>query len=186
MNAFVAIERGVSKVAAVAMLLGLIWFIGAEIVQPLIVRLADAQDQIAQERQLLGHVLAEVRGLSARPAEDASGEPTLLAGDTEAEKISALQSRVETIAANTGVLLSSVQPTAERTQGRLRLIGLRAIASGSIEDVQQFFHAIESGRPALIIQSLDMAPTARAETNGVLDIRISIMGAAAAAAPVQQ
>lgn len=187
MSAFIAIERGVSKAAAVGLLLGVIWFIGAILVEPLTTRLSDAQDQIAQERQLLGRLLTEARGLSARPAADASGEPALLPGDTEAEMIAALQSRVETVAASAGVLLSSVQPTAERSQGRLRLIGLRAIASGSIEDVQRFFHAIEHGRPALIIESLDMAPTARGpEVNGELDLRISIMGAVMSTTPVQQ
>ncbi len=104
MSAFIAIERGVSKVAAVGLLLGVIWFIGAILVEPLTARLSDAQDQIAQERQLLGRLLAEARGLSARPAEDASGEPALLPGETEAEKIAALQSRVETVAASAGVL----------------------------------------------------------------------------------
>ena len=53
---------------------------------------------------LLGRLLAEARGLSARPAEDASGEPALLPGETEAEKIAALQSRVETVATSAGVL----------------------------------------------------------------------------------
>jgi hypothetical protein len=186
MTAFVALERSVSKAAAVGLLLGVIWFIGAILVEPLTARLSDAEDQIAQERLLLGRLLMEARGLSARPAEDASGEPALLPGDTEAEKIAGLQSRVETVAASAGVLLSSVQPMAERSEGRLRLIGLRAIASGSIDDVQQFFHEIELGRPVLIIQSLDITPTARGpEVNGLLDMRISIMGAVASSAPVQ-
>lgn len=172
-----ALERMVSKTVAAGLLLAAIWFVSAAVVAPLISRLGDAQDQIAQERQLLGRLLEEARTISARPASQDSGEPGFLAGETDAEKISALQSRVEAVAAATGVRLSSLQPMPETSQGPLRLISLRAVAAGSMDQVQRFLHGLEGGPPSLMIQSLDIGPTARtSEPTGELDLRLNIVG----------
>jgi hypothetical protein len=172
--------RILSKAAAVSLLLGGIWLGAALFVLPLVTRLSDAREQIGQERVLLGRLLEEARRLTSRTsAQTEDGDTSLfLPAGSDAEKISALQARIEQVAADTQVQLKSLQPTGEQTQGSLQIVGLRAVAGGSIESLQAFLHAMEAGRPGLIVTTLDMAPPAQErETNGELDMRFSVSGA---------
>lgn len=175
-------EHVASKAAALGLLAGLLLFGFAVIVEPLTARRADALDQIEQERVLLGRLLAEARVLSAQSGvgELSPTEPGFLNGLTDAEKIAALQARVEAAAAASGVSLTSLQPNAERTEGSLQFIGLRAVAAGSINDVQRFLHALEGGRPSLMIEAIDVGPSARTAESGTLDLRLSVVGVAPA------
>ena len=180
-----AVERMASKAAALGLLVGLVLLGFAVVVEPLTARRSGALDQIGQERVLLGRLLAEAKTLSARPGVSGAvaTEPGFLTGSTDAEKIAALQARVEAVATTSGVSLTSLQPSAERSEGLLRLIGLRAVAAGTMDDVQRFLHGLEEGRPSLTIEAIDLAPSARTADSGTLDVRLSIVGVAPAGGP---
>jgi hypothetical protein len=172
--------RILSKAAAVVLLLGGIWLGAALFVMPLVTRLSDAREQIGQERVLLGRLLEEARRLTSQTSAQSEGADTslFLPAGSDAEKLSALQARIEQVAAETQVQLKSLQPTGEQTQGSLQIMGIRAVAGGSIDSLQAFLHALEAGRPGLIITTLDMAPPAQErDTNGELDMRFSVYGA---------
>lgn len=179
-----AVERLASTAAALGLLVGVLLFGFAVIVEPLTARRSGALDQIEQERVLLGRLLAEARALSARSGVTDVGakESGFLAGSTDAEKIAALQARVEAVATASGVGLTSLQPSAERREGLLRFIGLRAVAAGTMDDVQRFLYGLEDGRPSLTIEAIDLAPSARTVDSGTLDLRLSIVGVAPAEA----
>ncbi len=173
-------QRFASKLAAVSLLAGLVWLMAGGIVLPLTSRLAEAREQIGQERQLLGRLLDEARALSAR-AVSPQVSPTgaaFLRGDSSAERFASLQARVEAVAAQSEVRLSSLQPTGELEQAPLRLIGLRVVATGAMEDLQRFLHELESGQPYLFVPSLEATPPAQErDPNGELEMRIVISGA---------
>jgi hypothetical protein len=180
--------RIISKTAAVAILLGGIWLGVSVLVWPLVTRYTDARDQIEQERVLLGRLLEEARTLTSQTtAQDADPDQSLLLPPgSEAEKTAALQTRIEQVAAAAQVQLKSLQPSGEQTQGPLQIMGIRAVASGSIDKLQAFLHALEAGRPGLIITSLDVAPPVQErDSNGVLDMRLSVSGAARPGTGVQ-
>lgn len=188
MNLDGPVGRIISKAAAVAILLGGVWLGGSVLVWPLVTRLTDARDQIEQERVLLGRLLEEARTLTSQTAaQDQDPDQSLfLPSGSEAEKMAALQTRIEQVAATAQVQLKSLQPSGEQTQGPLQVVGIRAVASGSIDNLQAFLHALESGRPGLIIAALDVAPPVQErEANGALDMRLSVSGAALSAQGVR-
>lgn len=176
--------RIISKTAAVTILLGGIWLGASVFVWPLVTRLADARGQIEQERVLLGRLLEETRTLTSQTAaQEADPDQSLyLPSGSEAEKMAALQTRIEQAAATAQVQLKSLQPSGEQTQGPLQIVGIRAVASGSIGNLQAFLHALEAGRPGLIIAALDVAPPVQErDANGALDMRLSVSGVAPSA-----
>lgn len=180
------VRRFASKVAAVSLLAGIIWLIAGGIVLPLMARLADARDQIGQERQLLGRMLDEARAMSLRAAspQTSPASAAFLRGDSSAERFASLQARVEAVAAQSGIRLASLQPTGEQEQAPLRLFGLRVVATGAMEDLQRFLHELESGQPYLFVPSLEASPPAQErDPDGELEMRIAISGGVPAGRP---
>ena len=172
--------RAVSKAAAVALLMAVVGLGAVVVVMPLLTRLADAREQIDQERLLLGRLLDEARTLTSQTtATDVSADEAIfLAGASDAERLASLQARVEAVAGEAQVQLKSLQPTGTQTQGPLEIVGMRVVAGGTIETLQAFLHGLEAGRPGLLVASLDVAPPAQdREATGELDMRLSISGA---------
>ena len=172
--------RLASKVAAVGLLIVLVWFVAAVAVNPLMDRLSDAQDGIAQERVLLGHLLQAVRAITKNTGQPAPRVETanFLAGETDAEKIAGLQAHIEALAAKSGVRLTSLQPAGERAAPPLRVIGLRTQVGGSIAALQSFLYGLENGRPAVVVEAFDIVPSSlpRDAPGGDLEMRLSVAG----------
>ncbi|MBY0226288.1 MAG: type II secretion system protein M [Hyphomicrobium sp.] len=179
-----SLQRSLSKISAVTLLVASLWLLANAVLLPLLARLADAQDQIVEERRLLGALMREARQLTLTPSTPASDGDLLLPTGSDAAVMAALQSRIDSTAAKTSVSLTSVQPRDVQAQGQLQFFALQVAATGSMDALQAFLHAVESGRPALIIRSLDLAPPARMRDAGaLLDMRIEVVGAVATGSP---
>jgi hypothetical protein len=178
------VQRALSKIAAIGILAGLVWIGVSAIIIPLAARLSDAEDDIAQERLLLSRLLDEAHALAEPRAAGDTNLDAFLAGKTEAERTAALHAHVETLAASSGVRLTSLQPTGQRASAPLNIIGLRAVAAGSTEALQRFLHGLEAGTPAVIIEAIDIASSSLShdDASGALDMRLTISGAASPAA----
>ncbi len=177
------LRSAVSKLAALAILVGGIWSIYAFAVTPLTERLTAAEEGLEQQRRLLGHLLAEAHsarlsgtglqgGLSADDA-------AFISGGSEASRVALLQSRVAQIASLAGARIGSSRAMAERDQGALRLAGIDVQIAGTIDQLQSVLHALESQNPVLVVETLEIirSPVAEGAPSGNLDARLVVTGA---------
>lgn len=174
-----SIRRLLSKASALLILLGMIGGVVMFVIEPMTTRLATAREAIGQERKLLAALLDEARlQAAARSAKGKGDVSVLLAGDTDAERIAGLQARLEAVAVDAGVRLTSSQPTPERVAAPLRILGIRAQLGGSIEALQLFLHRIEAERPDLLVDSLEIVPSAPSSDGRPddLEMRLTVAG----------
>lgn len=150
-------------------------------VRPLTDRIAEAQEEIGQQRLLLGKLLAKAKDRTVGAVAPGPGfAPGFLDGGTEAARLAALQSYIEAAAENVGVRITSSQATPGRTEDRLAIIGVQVQASGGIAQLQGLLHALETGAPTLIVEQVDLvrSPVAAGEPERDLDLRMVVLGAA--------
>ena len=169
------------RLSALLILLSAVVMSYLVLVRPLTDRIAEAQEQIAQQRVLLSKLLAKANEQTSLPG--ATGKDFvagLLAGGTAAARIASLQSHVEVAAAGGGVQISSSHAKPEQLEDHLAIIGVQLHASGTISELQGLLHALEAGSPTVIVDQLDVirSPVSKGEPERDLDIRMVILGAA--------
>lgn len=110
----------------------------------------------------------------------------LLAGASEALAAAALQNTIKTAVARAGGELRSTQPLTTSEEKGFRRISVRALLSTDGEGLRILLHAIDSARPLLVVETLEVRGRAVSRQGGEpeepqLDIRIDVTGFAAAA-----
>ena len=112
-----------------------------------------------------------LRSQLARLRETASNRKVVLDGASDAIAAANLQSRIEELAASSGVAISSTEALPPEARGPYRRIGLRIAIGGSYEGVVRLLAAIETATPPLVLDNLQIHGTTQArllQTRAVL------------------
>ena len=153
---------GVRRAAALAILLVLSAAVGAGLVTPVVITHRAYDDSIRQLRfQLERHnrVAATAEHLRARLdrlAERRPGEENFLNGETEALAGAELLNRVKSIVQRAGGTVESTQPLPAAKEGILSRIAVRARLIMTVPALQRILHAVESGKPALFVDAMEV------------------------------
>ncbi len=181
------LRRVLSKFAALALLAGVVFFGYAAVISPLVVRVTDTRDRIVEQRMLLGRLAsatAQEGGAMAleTQAKSALNDGAFLPGASDAIRIAELQSLLSRVAEAEGVQLKSTRALQPREHESIRLLGVEAQLSASIEQLQRILFKLETGRPQLFVESLQVTPQAAfslsgAPESGSLEIHLAVAGA---------
>jgi general secretion pathway protein M len=104
-------------------------------------------------------VAAELPQLRAQLAElrrTANTRDVTLDGASDALASAGLQSRIERLAAASGVAIGSVEGAPPEARGSYRRIGLRISVSGIYEGIIKLLAAIETASPPLVLDDLQI------------------------------
>jgi general secretion pathway protein M len=179
-------SRYLSRLGAVALLLGVIGAAGALIAVPLANHVGALRGEIASQRELLGRFEAfaasrpEVEAMAQR-SQQVIRSGLFLTGETDALRTASLQAQVTAIAGEHGIRMSSARTLPSREMDGLRLIGVQAELNAQLESLQAMILSLESHRPYLFIESLNVAPTvSRRPGDDALRVRLGIFGAVTA------
>jgi hypothetical protein len=175
--------------------LGLLFFAVGILVMliglPLINHFDGLRAEIAAQRELLARFEAfaankdAARSLAER-SEAAMRSGIFLAGDTDPLRAANLQAVITDIAQTQGARLSSARALPVEDRDGLHFIGVQAELETGIQQLQNIILALESHRPYLFVQSLQVAPVAgRRPDTDALKIRFGIVGVAARAEEVK-
>jgi general secretion pathway protein M len=176
------------RLAALAILLGLIWLAWAGIVGPVFDGIAQDGASIAQSRQILAdyeRLNAELPSLEQRLSQiRASGADTagFLDGPNAAMIAAKLQGDVQQIATAAEVALRSSQTLPPAKEGSFRRIGLQLELGATPAGLQRLLYRIETARPALFVQHLsirlpeDGTATSALDGQPQLTIRLELCG----------
>jgi general secretion pathway protein M len=184
-----AISKPVRQVAALLLLLSALASITLMTIVPLAKRFSNLDDQIMEERAMLGRFQAiaqrqdEVLNVQ-RAARAASESGAFLKGEGEPIKAANLQALLADTAGRQGIRLSSTRALPQRDHAGLRLIGVRMQFNADIEQLRALLFDIESARPFLFVEGLQVRPVSALaqrdpELGGLLDVRFDVYGAAA-------
>lgn len=152
-----------SRIAAVGLLLALIAAVYSLCIAPIWGTYATNRETIADQRDLLQRyqrLAAGADALSQRLAKlrrrPLSGEG-YLQGDNETLVSAQLQSRIRNVAQASGGKLTSTQVLAGTDEAGFRRIGVRVTMTADIPDLQKMLHKLESDRPYLFLDNVDIS-----------------------------
>lgn len=182
------LKRFSSRVFAVALLIGAACLVYALIIAPLSARFFGVRTEIGEQRLLLGKLTAAAaragmeRESAGRPAFDSDGA-AFLAGGSDALRLAELQSLAAKAAEAEGIQIKSTRALPSRERDGLRLLGIEAQLSARVEQLQRILFKLESGRPLLLVETLQIsAPPLLSDDNpaagAMLDVRLGLLGAA--------
>ncbi len=143
--------------AILCLVLGGVYFL---VVAPVLDLYSQREATLADRRMLaprLSAAAAELPALRARLAElQASATTRKIALDGASDAIAGanLQSRIEELAASTGVTIGSTEGLAAENRGGYRRIGLRLAITGEYDAMIKLLGAIETAAPPLILSNL--------------------------------
>ncbi len=173
-----------SKLAAIGLLMGLGFVLVTAVIGPIAAHYSSLQDGIESQRVLLGRLKAAT---DAAKAAQASGElgrpdsrgPVFLGGESDAIRIAGLQSKLSAAAQDIGARLSSTQPVQAREYDGVRLVGVQTQLSTTLEQLQKFIYGLETARPPLFVDSLNVSrgPDRDGQEVSDLDVRLVVLGA---------
>lgn len=183
------LNRALQKIAALALLAVVVASVFVLAVEPVLGRLHAVRSQIGEQRSLLGKLNASMGnkgGISRADVLARSGlDGTLyLTGTSDAVRIAQVQSLANTIAGEKGAQITSMRALAGRERGGLRLVGVEAQLTTTIENLQTILYRLENGQPYLLVDFLHVAAppiVGEAAANAsALQVRIGLFGIVAA------
>ncbi len=181
------LPQPVRRVAAVALLLVAVAAVAFLTIIPLNEHIAALREQIEAERVLLGRFIAVASQENQAAELDRAGRAAIesgayLKGDSETIKAAALQALLSERAAANGVRLYSTRALPPRERDGLRFLGVNAQFHAEIGQLRALMHGIESARPFLFVEGLQIHPLDAfsprdPEQGGILDVRFDVFGA---------
>lgn len=151
-----------SRLLAVSLLLGLVVLGWAGIVHPLVERWQETQAQIEQTRDLLARYRAINAGREELEAQveylrhEVLPKSGAFAGDDPSIVAAELQSAASQMVKAGGGELLSIQIVRGEDEGKLTEVRVRVQFTASPEDVTRIFHDLESARPYLFLDELQI------------------------------
>lgn len=144
---------------------------------------ASLQEQIADQRALLGRYLAVVAE-ERRAGELLSGQSRVtsdtrlyLSGATDALRAAQLQARLAELAREIGVRFETVRGLQAAERSDIRLLGVEARFTATTEALQRLLQAIETAEPFLLVRVLQLNADSegrRREREREQDVRINV------------
>jgi general secretion pathway protein M len=181
------LPKPIRRLAAVALLVLALGLLALVTVIPLAAHVASLRDQIETERTALGRFTQVASREDEAADHDRAGRASLssgayLKGESEALIAAGLQSVLAEIGAANRVRFTSTRALATREQGEAQFIGVRVQFNAQIEQLRALLHRIETNRPFLFIEGLQVQPISPysqrdPEQAGVLDVRMDVFGA---------
>ncbi|MEQ1577634.1 MAG: type II secretion system protein GspM [Hyphomicrobium sp.] len=173
------------KLSALVILFGAVYGVVRIAIEPLAVQHAGLEESIAVQRNLLGRLQSaaasekEAAGSPDSKLALARSGPVFLAGESDAIRISGLQSKLSESAQSVGARLASTQAVAPREDGGVRLVGVQTQFAATLEQLQRFIYDLETSRPPLFVDTLNVSrgPSREGEELSDLDIRLIVLGA---------
>jgi hypothetical protein len=182
------VGRIFSRIAAVGLLVALVGAAYAIAVASPLVR----QERNAQEISHLQDMLARYRRVAAEAprirsaiealARESEANGLYLQGSTDALAAAQLVEQLKQVVQESRGRVSAAQNLPVETADELQKVSVRIQFTGSIETVQRVLHAVETGRPMLFIDGLEIRETARSQyaeasdSDPGLGVRLDISG----------
>ncbi len=119
----------------------------------------DRRAEVQEKRELLARLERTVTmGASVQEIPNAVSTNTgfFLEGDSAANASANLHAMIGGLADANSTDLSSVVTLPEKSSGDVKLVGLKVIISGELEDVHKVVFALETATPPLIIDTLSL------------------------------
>ena len=179
-----ALRTLINKLLALVLLGVLAYSAVALVIKPISTQHADLEDGIETQRALLGHLQAAAEQAktvhdSKTQLDPANKGPVFLEGESDAIRISSLQSKLSDAAQSIGARLSSTQAVQARDTNGVRLVGVQTQFSTTIEQLQKFLFDIETARPMMFVETLHVSrgPDRDGQEISDLDVRLVVLGA---------
>ncbi len=153
----------VSRIAALALLAGVIGALYAFAVQPLVAeygnaerRIAEASERLARYQRIAG-ASGALQGRLDELLERQSASGIYLGGGTDALAGAELQEIVNKTVESVGGGLRSIQILPVKTDGEFRRVGVRVQMTATISQVARILYTLESGKTFLFVESLEIS-----------------------------
>jgi len=180
------LSPALSRLAAVLLLVIGVPLLVYLMVAPVMSHVQSLREEIDGERLMLGR-FGQVANRQAQAAEfDRASQAAVesnayLKGESESIRAAGLQRLLAELAAADRVRLYSTRALEARERGEVKLIGVRVQFQGEIEQVRALLYRIESARPFLFLEAVQIHPLAAYspgdEQTGILDVRFDVFGA---------
>ena len=153
----------VSRIAALALLAGVIGALYAFAVQPLVAeygnaerRIAEASERLARYQRIAG-ASGALQGRLDELLERQSASGIYLGGGTDALAGAELQEIVNKTVESGGGGLRSIQILPVKTDGEFRRVGVRVQMTATISQVARILYTLEAGKTFLFVESLEIS-----------------------------
>jgi Tfp pilus assembly protein PilO len=184
-------SKTMSRIVALGLLAAALALPVLGVAMPVMHRFQDLAQAIEDQRlQLDQYNVVAAQGANLRQleqqhqAELAFGE--FLPGDSELVVQSNLQTTLTNLAQASGVRIRSARKLPERERAPFKLVGMGINLTTDIGNVQKILHAIETARPYLFVEALDISPLGGANPppgQRMLEVRLDIFAAPQRRAP---
>lgn len=152
----------ISRALALAILFALAWSGYAYVYVPLEARYRLNQETIDRDERLEARFVRLGNSREALEAELAAVQSRLaaaglyLTAESDALASAELQNRAKAAVEANGAILSSTQTLPAKDEGNYRRIGIRVQMTTLMEPLQRILHELESTRPYLFVDNLDL------------------------------
>jgi len=138
--------------------------------------------QVQEKRELVARLERAVAlGASVDKASGVSlpKSKLFLEGDSTANASATLHSMIGGVVEANSAELSSVVSLPDKSSGGVKLVGLKVIISGELEDVHKVIFALESATPPLMIDtlSLQVIPQRKKNAPSKMAVNLNVLGA---------
>lgn len=178
------IEISGQRLAALALLAGVVGLIAWLLLYPLVGLQGEYRDSLDRERfklRQLSRVVAQKGPLTQRldSIKALSGKnEAFLPTTTAALAAAELQTRIKEIVTQSGGELASTQVIPEKPEDNITRVGVKVRLNGSTQVLRNILHAFEAGKKALFIDNLNIRPIRipvnPREKNTVVEDRLSV------------
>jgi general secretion pathway protein M len=178
-----------ARIVAVALLATAALLVHALVVEPYLAVRHTAEAELAETRAALARMvgltdrLAERREVLAALKRRRGAAEGLLQGGSETLIAAQLQNRIKILADAADAEVRSVQVLQARSEAGFRRIAVRGQVQGSLAGIQKLFYEIESARPYLFLDNVELRAvqaTSRSrdesKRDGTLDVRFELYG----------
>ncbi len=180
-----------SKIAAIGLAMLALLLMYVVLVSPVTGRLAALDEQIEEQRRLLGRFMDQLETTKGDAAGEAATLKSLnfvvLAGHSEQIKAASLQARVTKAADDIGIRLASLAVIPARSEDGVRVVGVDVQLQADLRRLQDLLIALETKRPTVFVDALQIsqAPDADVRPGRELDVRLTALGLVGKAEEVQ-
>lgn len=117
-----------------------------------------------------GMMAENLRRIETAPPE----RPLLFKGASEAQVVAALQEKVKQVLGDAGAAVSGLQTRPTRPRGPWRMAGLTVQFTADTPSLQKALHTLETGRPLVVIEALQVRSRGPAGGPRPLDVSMEI------------
>jgi hypothetical protein len=170
-----------SRLAALALLLLVLAGLGLGAVAPLLrayrVTLAALEEdlQSLKRYERVGRRGAALRRSIEALERDGAGAALWLPRGSDGAAVAALRNRLQRALNCTGARLIGLQPLPAEPVDGYRRVGLRLHFAADLDGLRRVLHALESGRPAAVLDNLSVRARPAAAAATPLDIQVDVL-----------